>query len=159
ILAELKQLLGSLTIEISTGTIPAGNFIRNRNELSEEKRLGIILMDANEVVNPRVPPANSGRDTAISVRLMRMTPEIYVVLDERKPQNKNTGEDLNAAKIAISRAILLDKTLRDIVGTNGHIVYDGCVTDLARNRVMEGQMGISFTFVYPWVPFEIVGQS
>jgi hypothetical protein len=49
---------------------------------------------------------------------------------------------------------LHDKTLLQITGSNGRITYDGCVTDLARNRVMKGQMGISLTFVYPFIPDE-----
>lgn len=158
ILNELESLLSGLTIELSTGVIPAGNFVHNRNELTAGKRPGIILLDADEVADPRVPQVQGGRATAIAARIMKMTPEIYVVLDDRKPANKDVGPDLNIARAAIINAILLDKTLSDITGAHGSIVYDGCVSDLARNRVMEGQMGISFTFVYPFIPSEIAGQ-
>lgn len=157
ILQELEALLGGLDIELSTGRIAAGNFVRNRNELTAEKRPGILLMDGDETPDPRVPPAPTGRDTAISARMMMMRPEIYVVLDTRKPQNKLLGEDLSIARSAIIVAVLKDKTLQQIVGSNGQIIYDGCVTDLARNRTMEGQIGIAFTFVYPFLPQEIAG--
>jgi hypothetical protein len=88
--------------------------------------------------------------------MMKMTPEIYVVLDVRKPQNKNVGEDLSVARSAILKAILGDKTLSTITGSNGSINYDGCITDLARNRQLQGQMGVSFTFSYPWLPGEVI---
>jgi len=159
ILNELETLLGGLTITLTTGAIAAGNFVHNRNELTKNKRPGIILLDADEVADPRVSQLQGGRDTAIPPRIMKMTPEIYVVLEDRKPDNKNVGTDLSIARAEIIKAVLLDKTLRDITGSNGSIVYDGCVTDLARNRVMEGQMGISFTFTYPFIPSEIAGQK
>lgn len=157
ILQELESLLGGLDIELTTGRIPAGNFVRNRNELPADKVPGIILLDADEVADPRYQRPNLGRDLAtVPPQMMKMTPEIYVVLDVRKPQNINVGEDLSVARAAIVKAILTDKTLYTITGSNGQILYDGCVTDLARNRVMQGQMGLSFTFSYPFIPGEMV---
>ena len=37
---------------------------------------------------------------------------------------------------------------QSLVGTNGDIRYEGCATALARGRMMEGEMGLSFTFTY-----------
>jgi hypothetical protein len=88
---------------------------------------------------------------------MRMTPEIYVVLDVRGITNPNVGEDLNTARLAILAAVLPDRQLQQIVGPNGGIVYDGCITDLARNRTMKGQLGISLSFTYPLKRTEYVG--
>lgn len=160
ILQELESLLGGLDIELTTGRIPAGNFVRNRNELPAGLVPGIILLDADEVADPRFQRPPVGRDlTTVPPQIMRMTPEIYVVLDVRKPQNKFVGEDLSVARAAILKAIILDRTLYQIVGTNGQITYDGCVTDLARNRVMQGQMGMSITFTYPFIPGEIADSA
>lgn len=158
ILQELESLLGGLDIELTTGRIPAGNFVRNRNELPAGKVPGIILLDADEVADPRYARPQLGRDIpTVPPQIMKMTPEIYVVLDVRKPQNRNVGEDLSVARAAILKAILSDQTLFQLVGgASGQITYDGCVTDLARNRVMQGQMGLSFTFTYPFIPGEIV---
>jgi hypothetical protein len=156
ILAQVETLLNGLTITLSDGTIPAANFVHNRNELPAALVPGIILLDADEVSDPRGIQAPPGRGGPPGAKLMRMTPEIYVVLDVRKPNNVNVGEDLNKARLAILGTILNDKTLQQIVGANGQISYDGCVTDLARNRTMQGQLGISVTFVYPLVPGELV---
>lgn len=156
ILQELESLLSGLDIELSTGKVKPGNFIRNRNELVADKRPGIILLDGDETPAPSAP-MSSGRNTSISTRLMVMRPEIYVVLETRKPQNINVGEDLSLARGVLIRAIAKDAILSQICGSNGQISYEGCVTDLARNRTMEGQMGVAFSFVYPFIPMEIAG--
>ncbi len=149
IVERLYTVLSALSITLTTGEIPAGNFVRNRNELPASLVPGIILLDADEVKDQRSLQPPAGRQLPPSACLMRMTPEIYVVLDVRKPHNADVGADLNLARAAILKAVLTDRTLQDLCGANGQIVYDGCVTDLARNRTMKGQLGISLTFVYP----------
>lgn len=155
ICARLFELLEGLSVTISTGPIPPGHIVHNRNELPQEKVPGIILLDADEVRDQRFPET-PGRQTAPGPGIMKMTPEIYIVLDVRKPQNKMVGEDLNEVRGEVLRLVLHDPVLQSITGTNGSIVYDGCVTDLARNRVMQGQMGVSITFSYPFIPGEFV---
>ena len=158
ILARLNVLLPELSITLSTGVIPTGNFVHNRNELPAGKVPGIILLDADEVKDPRALKQEPGRQLPPGCQVMRMTPEIYVVLDVRKgaKQNENVGEDLGIARAAIISAVFADHTLQDICGSNGGIVYDGGVSDLARNRTMQGQLGLSFTFVYPLFGQELV---
>jgi hypothetical protein len=153
ILTELESMLSTLVIPLSSGIIPAGNFVRNRDQLPKELVPGIILLDGDETKDPRFPQ-NAGRSTPSGPGMMKMTPEIYVVLDVRQPKNLLVGEDLLLARGVIMGAVLGDKTLQQITGSGGSIVYDGCVTDLARNRQMKGQMGLSFTFGYPFVPGE-----
>ncbi len=153
ILARLEEILKAATITISNGTIPAGNYVRNRNQLPKELVPGVIQLDADETRDPRFP-SNQGRGGPPGPGMMRMTPEVYVVLDQRKPNNLNVGPDLNLARAEIIRLVYRDTTLQKLTGDSGTIQYDGCVTDLARNRVMEGQMGLSITFVYPFVPGE-----
>lgn len=155
ILERLFELLSGLTVTLTTGnvTFADGHIVRNRDELPADKVPGIILLDADEVRDPRVPEI-AGRELRPGPTLMRMTPEIYVALDVRKPANKDVGKDLNTARAALLKLVLHDTMLQKIVGANGSISYDGCVTDLARNRVMKGQMGLSITFVYPFIPDE-----
>ena len=154
ILERLVTILSGLSITLTDGSlIKAGNIVHNRDELPAEKVPGIILLDGDETKDPRFPQ-NSGRGTPVSPGMMKMTPEIYVVLDVRKPQNKNVGEDLNLARAAIMHLILRDTDLQAYTGSSGSIVFDGAYTDLARNRQMKGQMGLSFTFGYPFIPGE-----
>lgn len=153
ILAQTFDLLKGLSITLTEGTIPAGHIVHNRNELPDELVPGIILLDADEVTERAALP--TGRKLAPGVSLMRMTPEIYVVLDVRKPQNTKVGEDLNLARAAILNTLLHDPMLQTVTGSNGLIRYDGCVTDLARNRQMKGQLGLMVSFVYPFIPDEL----
>ena len=151
ILARLATLLPTLTITLSSGVIPAENFVHNRNELPAGKVPGIILLDADEVKDQRALRLEPGRQLPPGCQMMRMTPEIYVVLDVRKgaKQNENVGEDVGLARAAIISAVFADQALQDVCGANGEIVFDGLVSDLARNRTMQGQLGLSFTFAYP----------
>lgn len=156
ILSRLMTLLSGLTITLTDGsTIPAGHIVHNRDELPQELVPGIILLDADEVKDQRFPSIQ-GRGSRPGPGMMKMTPEIYVVLDVRKPTNINAGEDLNLARAAILNAILHDPTLDTITGSGGSIVLDGCYTDLARNRQMKGQMGMSICFGYPFIPDELI---
>jgi hypothetical protein len=146
--------LSGLTITLTDGSvIAAGNIVHNRDELPAEKVPGIVLLDADEVRDQRFPPLQ-GRSERPGPGMMKMTPEIYVVLDVRKPQNVNVGEDLNLARAAILNLVLHDALLQSYTGSGGSIVVDGCYTDLARNRQMKGQMGLSITFGYPFIPDE-----
>lgn len=160
ILDRLVELLQGFTIQL-TGTTLSGpletQFVHNRGELPSEKAPGVILLDADEARDPRFTAKPSGRNTPIRPQVMRMTPEIYLVLDVRKPLNQNVGTDLGLARAKLLALIMLDPVLSQIVGANGDIVYDGCLTDLARNRTMRGQMGVSFTFVYPLNPTDLSG--
>lgn len=163
ILDRLYVLLGNLTIPLLGGpngasSIIPGNIVHNRNELGGNKTPGVILLDADEVRDPSVRVVPQGQQaTRVRDQVMKMTPEIYVVLDVRGIENKNVGADLNLARRAILAAVLPDPTLQEIVGANGGIYYDGLVTDMARNRALKGQLGISITFAYPLLRNEYAG--
>lgn len=163
ILERLEAILGGLTIPLlgdPNGDTPAqiapGNFVRNRNELTKDKVPGVILLDADEVRDARATlPPRGQQERQVPVSIMKMTPEIYVVLDNRSITNVNVGQDLSTARMVILKAILLDNTLQGIVGANGDIALNSVVTDLARNRTMKGQMGIAIDFRYPLLPKDV----
>lgn len=154
------ELFNNITIDLVGGPngtvqIKPGHTVRNRNDLQAEKTPGIIILDADEVRDPtKLQPQRGNTEARMPVQVMKMTPEIYVVLDGRGVQNENVGKDLNTARLRILNAIFADQQLQEIVGANGGISYDGCVTDLARNRTMKGQLGISVTFSYPLIVAE-----
>lgn len=157
ILDRVWDLLKNLTVDLAGGPngpsqIKPGHIVHNRNDLQADKVPGIIFLDADEVKDPRaLRPPPGVQQSRMPAQIMRMTPEIYVVLEGRGVQNKNVGKDLNTARLAILNAIMTDGQVHEIVGDNGDITYDGCVTDLARNRVMKGQLGLSVTFTYPLI--------
>lgn len=167
IIERLVELLSNFTVPLQGDTlsgpqviVPA-NFYHNRGELPgspDYKVPAVILLDADEELDPGTPPPKKGRElTQVPTVLMRMVPEIYIVLNVRKPANTNVGEDLNAARAALLNLVLHDQQLLQITGSNGSVMYSGCVTDLGRNRVMRGQMGLTITFTYPLIADELLG--
>ena len=107
ILNQLYVLLGGLTIPLLGGptgavSIVPGNIVHNRNELPKQKVPGIIILDADEIKDPRAQLRERGlAETRVPSNIIKMTPEIYVVLDTRGIDNQNGGEDLNTARLAI----------------------------------------------------------
>jgi hypothetical protein len=151
-------ILGDTGVPNPVTMIPAANFSRNRNQLTVKTAPAILLLDADEVRDASVTSSQRGlRENRMRDQIMKMTPEIYVVLDDRNIVNKNSGRDLNTARLAILAAIIPDVTLQKIVSAQGDMVYDGTVTDFARNRQMKGQLGISLTFTYPLIGQEVMG--
>lgn len=127
-------------------------FVHNRGELPDDKRPALTLFDSHEVADQRA--FERGRLGA-APNIMRMTPEIYVILKDRKPNNVDVGKDLNGFRLLILKTVLLDQTLQDLIGTNGEMRYDGCVTDLAKGQAMDGELGMTISFAYPFQPREL----
>ena len=136
-------------------TIPSVQaVVRNRGELPDDKRPGIILFDAGEVA--RLQPPQQARGRLIrAATFVDMTPQIFVVMDQREPPNKNLGQDMNALRITIVRTIIYDPELETIIGGNGDIRYAGTTTDLTGDGSAEGQMNIRLTFTYVLKPSEL----
>lgn len=163
VLDRLWDILSVLTVDLAGGPngavqIKAGNIVRNRQDLQADKMPGMIVLDADEVKDPvALKPAPGMTQNRMPAQIMKMTPEIYAVLDVRGVTNQNVGKDLNKVRLAILNAIMTDQQLWTIIGDNGNITYDGCVTDLARNRTAKGQIGLSITFTYPLIVKEFAG--
>ena len=145
ILARLAEILGGLPATLMG---EPGAFVtraRNRGELTDAQRPALILLDGDEKVDDRF----IGRG-AMAPRLMTMTPEIGIVIGGREPKNELIGEDLNAMRMTVVKAVAHDAGLKTIVGTNGSVEYGGLVTDLGWHRSMEGVMVLSFLITYPF---------
>jgi hypothetical protein len=130
---------------------------RNRDQLPDELRPGILLLDADETV---VLKSVDNRDSSRTPTLVELKPEIYVCLKTIKPTNLdpstniNVGTIINGYRLAILKAVMNDTTLQGLVrvGYGGSINFSAVITDLARNRTMMGEMGIAFFFTYPLIP-------
>lgn len=115
---------------------------RNRDEISDRQKPAIIIMDADEA-------AIEGEPKRPGPQIISMTPEIYILLSG---EPATVGTELNAMRVALLSAVLNDATLGTITGPNGAIRYEGCATGLSRGRSMEGEMGVSLSFQYPFNP-------
>lgn len=131
--------------------------VRNREALKNEKRPAAVLLDADERL--AIVPATNSADIYRGLRpsLVRMIPELYIIMDEARPTGLTAADDnigtlLNEKRIKLSNAICNDETLKALVGENGSISYQGCVTDLKSGSALTGQMRLDFAFNYFFDP-------
>jgi hypothetical protein len=140
----ILERIAAITTETKTG---AGLVacVRNRGLIATDKRPAIFRPNA----------ATDSRST-FRPALMRMSPELYILMDEPLPLNDaarvDLGSALNAKRIALSNAITSDAALKTLLGSNGGIVYNGCVTDLKSGSALTGQMRLDFIYIYFFDP-------
>jgi len=144
-----EQILTRL-FEIMNTVTDFETHARNRGLMDQDMRPAIILLDGSEVVRTASKTDHIGHPK-ISVMLLTMRPQIFIVLKFKKPQNDGLGEELNAFRIKVMDAIIQDTDLSAIIGSNGNIVYEGCDTDLESGRMVEGQMQIKLAITYVFV--------
>lgn len=122
---------------------------RNRDQLPAEKRPAILLLDGDE--EAKRDADGRGRVGSSPNRII-LRPEIYIVLDTRKPRNEGLGQDLNAFRVLVVKALLTASAISDLCE---NVFYGGCVSDLAKDRVMEGQLAIHVEFTYLLKPNDL----
>lgn len=126
---------------------------RNRGELPEDKRPAITMLDADERADERA--FDKGR-LASAPNIMVLRPEIYILLTNKEPKNEGVGQELSVLRREVLKVTLWNNTLKNIVGSNGEIRFEGCSTDMASGRSMQGQMQVHLAFKYPLIPNELV---
>jgi hypothetical protein len=149
-MTDKREVIFRRLVEIAKTVPGIVAVFRNKDEISDRQRPCIVILDADEAADDGDPSGMTRRPNA--PRRVAMTPELYVMLGA-KPEK--IGTELNIFRAAILKALLTDAALASLVGTNGDIRYEGCATALARGRVMEGEMGLSFTFTYVLRPDEL----
>lgn len=125
--------------------------VRNRGLLSNEKRDAIVLCDGDETV--KLLPGRSGRGPVmLTTSINTMRPELYVLLKEGRVNNIDVGQHLNAYRIAVCAALSTDTELEALLGAEGGITYNGCVTDLKSGSSLSGEMRLDFAISYVFNP-------
>jgi hypothetical protein len=118
-------------------------------------RPALFLLDAHEHPDPEKAMEAVWRRLGLTP--MRMTPEIFISLADAP---ENVGSDLNALRIEVLKAVFADVAAADpaslgaLVTPNGDVRYEGCTTALTMASGVEGEMGVSLTFLYPLLPSE-----
>jgi hypothetical protein len=142
-----EQILVRL-LAIAQGVDGIVTAVRNRHLTDDEEQPAIQILDADELAeanDPQNRPSNAPR-------LVAMTPEIYVTLGDKA---EDVGTAINALRAAFIKAVLTDSDLQSIITHSGTIRYEGCATALSRGRDMQGELGLSFSFIYPLRPAEL----
>jgi len=117
------------------------NAVRNEIDLPERRRPAFILLDGDESADEggfgRNRPANGPI-------IMRMTPEVFILLGAKSP---DVGSALNVWRAKVIKAVTNDPTLVSLT-YQGDIRYEGMATGLASGRTIEGEAGLSFSLAY-----------
>jgi hypothetical protein len=94
--------------------------------------------------------------------IMALQPEIYILLDEKRPRNEDTenvGTTLGGFRVRFIKAVAEDAELQALLGSNGGIIYNGYDTDLKSGGALSGQMRLDFQFSYTFFPTDQQGAS
>lgn len=137
ILSRLFAILNAITDPETPNTVA-----RNRGLLDNDARPALVLLDGDERVS--LPGNNRGRQR-MSPCLVTMMPQIFIITKLKKPQNEGIGELLNSFRVSIVKAIADDTELIALLGSNGDLSYDGCLTDLKTGSSVQGEMQLDFS--------------
>lgn len=120
-----------------------------RNQLDVTTKPAIVIWDGDESVDP----AGFGRGRpATAPLLVDMNPEMRILASG---PSSSLGTTINGLRILVVKAVLADSSLAAIVTPKGEIRYEGCNTELARGRAMQGELGLTFAFRYPLIQSEL----
>jgi hypothetical protein len=134
---------------VTLGTVPdVVTNVRNRGLLRDEQRPATVLLDADETSTVFKTGARGGFVPTINT----MRPEIFYLEKEGRIKNEEIGEKLNATRLLICKALAEDATLVALLGSNGGITYNGCVTDLKSGASLAGELKLDFSFRYVFDP-------
>lgn len=147
-MADRREDILARLLVIASGIEGVKTARRNEISVSERSRPGIVILDADEVVES---PATGSGKPARAPSIVSMTPEVVIQLAD---QSEDVGTQLNLYRMRWLSAVLNDAALLGLVGPNGEVRYEGCATGLSRGRSMEGEMGIAIAFLYPLKPSE-----
>lgn len=122
---------------------------RNRDAVSDHDRPALVLFDSDEQADERNQGLGRGGAAA---NLIVMTPETYIYLGGLPA---NVGPALNQLRAAVIKAVLTDETLKELIGTNGAVRYEGCASTLTRGGEQRAMMGVAFSIQYPLFPSKL----
>jgi hypothetical protein len=152
-MADTRELILVRIMEICVAEATGAGIltsVRNRGLLTNEKRPAVVLLDGDETA--KLVHDKQGRAGMLTPQIMIMRPELYIVLKEERSNNEEIGSELNEKRILLIKAIAEDVPLATLLGSNGGIVYNGCVTDLKSGSSVTGQMRLDFALTYTFFP-------
>lgn len=137
-----EQILARLVVLAKgIGGMNPKHVFRNKLRIADELLPAISILDGDET------PDDSSYGRGRSARgpiIMTMRPEIYGFV---KGDEESVGQDMNALRAALIKAITTDATLLGLC-KDGDVRYEGFASGMANGRSMEGEMGLAFAFVY-----------
>lgn len=150
----LQRLLVILQGITGFGTVTKINLVARNYKLADYASMtpALILLDGSETTPlALVAPVRARPDAPTVMRpaLARMLPQMFVVLEDRTPENVNSGSDINAWRALTVSLLAVDTTLRDLVTGSGKIDYIGMDTDMQTGSTMDGRGQLHIAIEYP----------
>ncbi|RWO57127.1 hypothetical protein [Mesorhizobium sp.] len=119
---------------------------RNERGLSDKQNY-VVLFDGDEHATGAPPARRSVADPP--PHIMEMTSEVQFRLAGKAP---DVGTALNLLRIGLISAVLTDATLLGLTLNGRTIRYEGARTATERGTLVEGGIGVAFTFTYVLYP-------
>jgi hypothetical protein len=132
---------------VKTADITIKSVVRNRGPRQTDARPCLVLLDGDE--STTLPPPRTGRGgQRMPPFLATMTPELFILLEEARPNLETVGTRLNAYRDALLKAVALDDVILSLITTNGRVQYLRMATDLKSGSALAGEMRLDFAFTY-----------
>lgn len=149
ILLRLLAILESMVQSTPPIIISA---VRNRDMRKDADRPGLVLLDGDEVALTTVERSRGRGGLGMAPQIMRMTPQIYILMNEQRPTRATVGPDTNALRMKIIDAIASDTQLATLYGANGSVALNATNTDMKSGGDVSGSMMLDFRINYPLIP-------
>lgn len=141
-MTDRREVILARLVVIAQGIANIKTVTRNRLLVDDDELPAIQIFDSDEHGDDQDPKQRP----AFAPRRVALAPEIYISI--AKTDGEELGPALNVFRSAFLKAILTDSELITAVGTNGDIRFEACATALSRGRSLQGEMGLSISFVY-----------
>ena len=138
---------------VAIATTVVARIARNDTTITGKTGNAIVIWDGDEAVDAEAQPMRRRADAPL---LVEMTPELRILREEPAA---DLGTSLNTLRLSVISAVITDAlnggTLATLVGTNGHVRYDGLSTEMMPGRALEGALGVRFNIRYPLIFSEL----
>lgn len=119
--------------------------VRNKTEADDTQLPLISVLEGDEDAQAGPKGRNSTRPYVVTA-----TPQIFIRVGSNTP-----GQDLNAIRLAVMKAIPTDAQLSALTLNDRGIRYAGMQSTLHAGRTMIGAMALVFTLTYLFDPNDI----
>lgn len=149
----LLRLLAILEGMIQSTPPLVVSVVRNQDLRKDEERPGLVLLDGDEF-SSLSDNLKRGRRTGMAPQLITMSPQVFIVMNEQRPNRPTIGPDTNALRTKIINAVATDSQLATLYGANGSIYLNTVTTDMKSGGAVTGSMLLDFRITYPLIPNE-----
>lgn len=140
-MADQREVILSRLAALCASVSGIAAVVRNALDVPSNARPAVIIQDGIEAMSNQPDTVRYSE-----IQRMELSPGVSVYI--RAGGSADPGVLLSRYRSAIVAAVLSDGQLRDAVGTNGRITYQGCVVLPPDAEAKEHRLDITLTFSY-----------